>query len=67
MSQGDLPSRTAQVHLAYPEIGQTGQNKKSDEEGQQEKLPESHFIPVSNCQHDNMLRLSSAEARQTRK
>lgn len=66
MSQGDLPSQTARVHLAYPEIGQTEQ-KKSDEEGQQEKLPESHFISVSNCQHDNVLRLSSAEARQTRK
>lgn len=67
MSRGDLPSQTAPVHLAYPEIGQTEQNKKSDEEGQQEKLPESHFISVSNCQHDNVLRLSSAEARQTRK
>lgn len=67
MSQGDLPSQTAQVHLAYPEIGQTELNKKSDEEGQREKLPESHFISVSNCQHDNVPRLSSAGARQTRK
>lgn len=67
--QGDPLFLMDLVHLACP--GMQKKKKKQDEkidgEGQQEKRLECHFMSISICLLDTVLRLSSVCVRQPRK